>query len=113
ATTDRSPGLAEARALLGEEHVLVLGSASVDLVRLRAALVARGWTALLSEGGPRLLRDLLDAGVADELCLTLVPRLIAGEHLPITHGPPVDVPLEPLLLLEQDGTLLGRWAVRG
>ena len=35
-------GLAEAREILGYEHVLVLGSHRVDLVALKAALVDRG-----------------------------------------------------------------------
>jgi riboflavin biosynthesis pyrimidine reductase len=111
ATTEHAEGLEEARALLGEDNVLVLGAYSVDLAQLRGRLVARGWTEILSEGGPHLLRDFLAAGVADELCLTTVPRVIAGERARITHGPPVDVPLEPMLLLEEDGTLLGRWLV--
>lgn len=112
ATSASSPGLAEARSLLGEEHVLLCGDDAVDPVALRTALVGRGWTELLSEGGPQLLRDLLAAGVADEVCLTVVPRMIAGDHLRILAGAPVDLSLEPALLLEEDGTLLGRWFVR-
>ena len=72
-------------------------------------LVDRGWTRILSEGGPHLLRDLVAEGVADEICCTTAPRLVAGEHPRITDGPPVDVPLELHTLLEQDGTLLARW----
>ena len=45
------------------EHVLVLGSHRVDLARLKDELVPRGFRHLLSEGGPHLLRDLLDQGV--------------------------------------------------
>lgn len=111
ATCAAAEGLDEARDLLGEEHVLVLGSHRVDLAALRDALVGRGHTRLLSEGGPHLLRDLLAAGVADELCTTTVPRVIGGEHPRITDGPPVDVPLRLHTLLEQDGTLLARWFV--
>jgi riboflavin biosynthesis pyrimidine reductase len=112
ATCASAEHLADARAVLGEEHVLVLGEDRVDLAALKQALVARGWTSLLSEGGPHLLRDLLDQGVVDELDLTVVPRLIGGEHPRIVDGPPVDVPLELMLLLEDEGTLLGRWLVR-
>lgn len=111
ATCAAAEGLDEARELLGEEQVLVLGSHRVDLAALRDALVGRGHTRLLSEGGPHLLRDLLAAGVADELCTTTVPRVIGGEHPRITDGPPVDVPLRLHTLLEQDGTLLARWFV--
>jgi riboflavin biosynthesis pyrimidine reductase len=111
ATCAAADGLDEARELLGADHVLVLGSHRVDLPGLRQSLVDRGHTRLLAEGGPHLLRDLLAAGVADELCTTVVPRLIAGEHPRITDGPPVDVPLRLHTLLEHDGTLLARWLV--
>lgn len=109
ATCASAEGLAEAQELLGDEHVLVCGQKRVDLPLLRGRLVARGHVSLLAEGGPHLLRDLLDQGVVDELCATIVPRLVAGEHPRITAGPPVDVPLSLHTLLEQDGTLLGRW----
>ncbi|MCW2845616.1 MAG: bifunctional deaminase-reductase domain protein [Nocardioides sp.] len=111
ATVSHAERLDEARALLGDEHVLVLGSHRVDLGGLRAALVARGHRSLLGEGGPHLLRDLLDRGVVDELAATVVPRLVAGTHPRITDGPPLDVHLRLHLLLEHEGTLLGRWLV--
>ena len=103
--------LDEARALLGDEQVLVLGSHRVDLAVLKQTLVERGLTQLLCEGGPHLLRDLVADGVADELCATIVPRLVGGDRPRITQGPPVDVPLRLHLLLEAEGTLLGRWMV--
>lgn len=109
ATVSHAEHLQDARSALGDEHVLVLGSHRVDLVRLREVLVGAGHRHVLSEGGPHLLRDLLDQGVADELTATIVPRLIAGSHPRMTGGAPVDVPLDLRLLLEQDGTLLGRW----
>jgi riboflavin biosynthesis pyrimidine reductase len=111
ATVATSPGLAAARELLGAEHVLVCGQHRVDLPLLRGRLVALGHASLLAEGGPHLLRDLLDQGVADELCATVVPRVVGGDHPRIAAGPPVDVPLVLSTLLEQDGTLLGRWLI--
>ncbi len=109
ATCSHAEGLAEARKVLGDEHVLVLGSHRVDLVALKAALVDRGHADLLCEGGPHLLRDLLDEGAVDEVDCTLVPRLVAGLHSRITNGPPVDVHLRLHSLIEEDGTLLARW----
>lgn len=111
ATCGAAEGLDAARDLLGAEQVLVLGSHRVDLPLLKEVLADRGWGQVLCEGGPHLLRDLLASGAADELCATVVPRLVAGEHPRITQGPPVDVPLRLHLLLEAEGTLLGRWLV--
>jgi riboflavin biosynthesis pyrimidine reductase len=111
ATVSTAPYLDEARSILGQDHVLVLGSHRVDLARLKDELVLRGFRHLLSEGGPHLLRDLLDQGVADELDTTTVPRVIGGSHPRITDGPPVDVPLRLATLAEHDGTLLARWLV--
>ena len=109
ATCAGAEHLAETRAILGDDHVLVLGEDRVDLAELKRTLAGLGLTHLLAEGGPHLLRDLLDAGVVDELDVTVVPRLVGGDHPRITAGPPVDVPLSLALLLEDDGTLLARW----
>ena len=111
ATVAASEGLSTAREQLGEENVLVLGEDEIDLVALRRALVERGWTEQLCEGGPSLFADMLAAGVVDELCWTVVPRLTGGDAVRIATGAEVDVALRPALLLEQDGTLLGRWLV--
>lgn len=106
-----SPGLDDARSVLGDD-VLVVGESQVDLVAMKSALVGRGLTNLLGEGGPSLLRDLLASGAADELCATIVPRLIGGVHPRIVMGESIGVDLDLALLLEQDGTLLARWLVR-
>jgi riboflavin biosynthesis pyrimidine reductase len=111
ATCVSAEGLGEARSVLGDDHVLVLGDDEVDLAALPAELGARGMHSLLSEGGPGLLGDLLAAGVVDELCWTVVPRLTGGDAVRMVTGAEVDVALRPALLLEQDGTLLGRWLV--
>jgi len=111
ATVSTSPYLDEAREILGRDNVLVLGSHRVDLARLKDELVLRGYRHLLSEGGPHLLRDLLDQGVADELDATVVPRVIGGSHRRITDGPPVEIPLRLTTLVEEEGTLLARWFV--
>ncbi|GGD06867.1 dihydrofolate reductase family protein [Nocardioides daphniae] len=112
ATVEHAPGLPAAREALGDENVMILGSYSIDFTALRRELAARGWTQILGEGGPHVLRDLLAVGVVDELCLTIVPRVIAGQHLRIVEGQPLDVALDPVLLLEEDGTLIGRWLVK-
>ena len=110
ATGSRAPGLAEARSLLGD-RVLVLGDDAPDPAALRSALIDRGFTNLLCEGGPHLARDLLAAGVVDELCCTLVPSLVAGDAPRITLGDAINVSLTLHALLEDRSTLLGRWLV--
>ncbi|WP_210502975.1 dihydrofolate reductase family protein [Nocardioides xinjiangensis] len=112
ATVASSEGLDAARERLGDEHVLVLGEDDIDLAALVPALADRGWSEILCEGGPSLFADLLAAGVVDELCWTVVPRLAGGDAVRMATGAQVDVRLRPALLLEQDGTLLGRWLVQ-
>ncbi|WP_439937197.1 dihydrofolate reductase family protein [Nocardia sp. N13] len=112
ATVASADGLAAAREELGEDNVLVLGEEEIDLGLLKATLADRGWSEQLCEGGPSLFADLLAAGVVDELCWTVVPRLAGGDAVRIATGAEVDVALRPALLLEQDGTLLGRWLVQ-
>ena len=111
ATCSSAEHLEEARSILGSDCVHVLGEHHVDLTRLKSELGTLGYTDLLSEGGPQLLRHMLAEGVVDELTATFVPRLLAGPYLRITTGPPVDVPLDLAVLLKEDSTLLGRWLV--
>ncbi|MFS4091693.1 pyrimidine reductase family protein [Streptomyces sp. AF1A] len=93
-------------------RVVVAGEgAGVDPVRAVRALAGLGHTRLLTEGGPRLLGQLIAADVLDELCLTLSPTLTAGSAQRIAGGPPVAVPhrFELVSLLEEDGFLFGRY----
>ena len=62
ATCRAADALDEAREMLGADNVLVLGGHRVDLAELKARLAERGFAHLLCEGGPHLLRDLLDQG---------------------------------------------------
>ncbi len=110
ATVLGAEGLAASRAALGEDQVVVTGT-EVDLAALRRALAERGLTSVLSEGGPSLFADLAAAGVLDEVCLTVVPQLVGGDHPRIATGAGTTTELRLTTLLEQDGTLLGRWSV--
>lgn len=82
----------------------------VDLARAVADLHGRGLGRILCEGGPRLLGDLMSAGLLDELLLTLVPALLGGgprEHiLDVNGGLDPALRLTPRLVLEEDGTVL-------
>ena len=110
-TCAAAPGLGESRELLGPEHVMVLGDEEVRLEAIREALVERDLVNLLCEGGPSLLGGLLAAGEVDEVCATLVPRVIGGGNPRIVAWAPLDVRLELQVLVEAESTLLGRWFV--
>lgn len=110
-TSADSLGLDACRSVLGPDQVIVAGESRVDLAAMKAALVERGLRNLLCEGGPHLFRDLLDAGAVDELCLTWVPRVIGGVHPRILAGAAVDCDFHLAVLLEEQGTLIGRWLV--
>jgi len=79
------------RALPGASAVISLGSSGlVDVHKALAALRARGHELILSEAGPRAFASLLDAGLVDELFLTVSP-LVAGrggtlERLGLVEG---------------------------
>jgi riboflavin biosynthesis pyrimidine reductase len=111
ATVAEAPGLAAARDEIGEENVYVVGDSEVDLPALMSRLHDEGLRHVLCEGGPSLLGSLLEAGVVDELCHTITPKLLAGDGRRIVTGPPTDVPVSLASLIEHDGTLLGRWLV--
>ncbi|QYX82893.1 pyrimidine reductase family protein [Streptomyces akebiae] len=93
-------------------RVVVAGDGmGVDPARAVRALADLGLTRLLTEGGPRVLGQLIAADVLDELCLTVSPMLTAGDAQRIAGGPSVAVPKRFALasLLEESGFLFGRY----
>jgi riboflavin biosynthesis pyrimidine reductase len=65
-------------ALLGDgvaETIVLPGEGSVEVAAAVAVLRERGHGRILSEGGPTLFGSLLDAGLVDELFLTISPVL--------------------------------------
>lgn len=98
-----------ARNALGAGQVIIAGETTVDLASAVDSLAARELPRMLCEGGPHLMRDLTASGRLDELCLTIAPTLVAGDHPRITAGPPVTADLTPTLLIESQGSLLTRW----
>ncbi|HEX4863924.1 MAG TPA: dihydrofolate reductase family protein, partial [Acidimicrobiales bacterium] len=104
-----------ARARAGEvAEVVVSDSDQVDPMAAVDYLYSRGHRSVLLEGGPRLNAEVTDATSLDELCLTLSPRLVAGDGPRVLAGPELPTPLELriLHLLEEDGFLFYRLAVR-
>ncbi|MCW2584047.1 MAG: ribD, partial [Klenkia sp.] len=107
------PARRDALAAAGVQ-VQVCGDDDVDLRAALDALAERGLTQVLCEGGPSLFGSAVAAGVVDELCLTLAPLLTGGAPGVLgEHGLPVPAHAELVGLLEEDGVLLTRYALRG
>jgi riboflavin biosynthesis pyrimidine reductase len=68
--------------------VLVCGEDAVDVDAMLDALARLGLRQVLCEGGPGLFGALLEAGLVDELCLTLSPLLVGGDAGRIVRGAP-------------------------
>lgn len=106
-----APDRVAAAEKAGAKVVIAGEGMGVDPPRAVHALAGLGHTRLLTEGGPRLLGQLIAAEVLDELCLTLSPMLTAGAAQRIAGGPAVAVPrrFELVSLLEEAGFLFGRY----
>jgi riboflavin biosynthesis pyrimidine reductase len=89
--------------------VIVAGERLVEVEALFAALAERGFRRILTEGGPTFLGAVVEAGLLDELCLTLSPLLVGG-RAGLLGGTPLPQPLPLTLahLLEEDGALFAR-----
>ncbi|MBT3162692.1 pyrimidine reductase family protein [Streptomyces sp. Vc74B-19] len=105
------PGRVAAAEKAGARVVAAGEGAAVDPERAVRALAELGHTRLLTEGGPRLLGQMVAAGVLDELCLTVSPMLTAGDAQRIAGGPTVTLPRRFALssMLEEDGFLFTRY----
>lgn len=109
------PGTAdEATVVRAEEvaDVVVAGESAVDLAAAVDALAGTGVGLVLCEGGPTLNASLAEAGLVDELCLTLAPSLVGGDGVFGLIGAARLVHPLPLVLvhvLEEDGFLFLRY----
>lgn len=92
--------------------VVIAGEERVDPAEALQQLWRAGHRSVLLEGGPGLNADVVHAGLLDELCLTLSPRLAAGDGTRVLAGPELMPPLQlrGMHLLEQDGFLFARLA---
>ncbi|MBS9532052.1 pyrimidine reductase family protein [Mycobacterium sp. M1] len=79
-TRRRLAGLAEVLDCSGD------APDQVDEAAALAALAGRGLHRVLTEGGPSLLGSFIEAGLLDELCLTIAPYLVAGDARRIATG---------------------------
>jgi riboflavin-specific deaminase-like protein len=83
----------------------------VDLAEALAWLRAeRGIRTVLCEGGPTLHGRLREAGLADELFLTIAPKISGGEGPRVLEGALVDIDeVELAWLLESESELFARY----
>jgi riboflavin biosynthesis pyrimidine reductase len=110
-TTAQAPR--DIRAVI-EPHadVIIAGEETVDFKAAVNALAERGHRRMLAEGGPHLLAELLEAGLLDELCLTIAPLLAGPGAGRIVAGQPrsgTALPLDLAHVLADDGFLLCRY----
>ena len=61
--------------------------AAVDIATMLKVLASRGLPRVLTEGGPSLHSTFIEAGLLDELCLSLAPELVGGQARRIATGP--------------------------
>ncbi len=112
-TTERADAARRAAAARVAD-VVVAGTDSVDPAAVIAALTGRGFRRILVEGGPSLLGQLVEAGLLDELCLTISPVLDGGHpgagRITASRQPGGGLTgLRLASLLEDGGALLTRY----
>lgn len=92
------------------EYFAVDGDRAVPLPVMLSALRERGLAHIVCEGGPRLVGQLLAAGLVDELCLTTVPKLLGTASALFGGASGGAAELELAHLLADDaGALYARW----
>jgi riboflavin biosynthesis pyrimidine reductase len=89
---------------------VVRSEGRVDLtVAMRNLREERGVRAVLCEGGPRIHSQLQAAGLADELFLTIAPKLVGAGNSILEGALPAVAELELAWLLQEDSELFARY----
>ena len=101
---------ASARAL-AQAHcdLVVVDGDDVTAQALLEVLERRGLRRIVCEGGPRLLRLLLDADVVDELDFTIAPWIIGREQEPFAPPPMPVQRFEPATMMVDRGFAFMRY----
>jgi len=63
----------------------------VDLGSLMTALGRMNITSVLIEGGSQIHSSAIQAGIVDQVCCFIAPKILGGDGYPVCHG---DAPLE-------------------
>ena len=106
APVERKTAVADAGA-----DVVATGDDDVDLAGVLADLDRRGLRRVACEGGPSLFGSLIEAGLVDELDLSVAPLLAAGDATRIAHGslPAGPLPMRLASVLHGNGMLMLRY----
>ena len=111
-TCDAAPEDLRAKWVDAGADVVLAGDGSVDLAAALGELGRRGLHRINCMGGPALFGSLAEAGLVDELRLTLAPFLVSGDAGRIARGAGMDpARLELLSVVTGDDTLLVRYRV--
>lgn len=93
--------------------VIVVGEETVDLSKAVRELTKRGLGRIDCEGGPHLFGSLLQAGVVDELRLTVSPLLVSGTAERIATGTALDpIDLKLASVLAENDIMILRYLVQ-
>ena len=90
--TGRSAPAGRRAAIAAHAEVIVADADKLTAGHAIGVLARRGYTRILAEGGPRLLGQIADEGLLDELCLTVSPVLAGGQAGRIMSGGLADAP---------------------
>ncbi|MBI3967510.1 MAG: dihydrofolate reductase family protein [Chloroflexi bacterium] len=115
--TGRQGDPERARALAQHARVIVAGDEEPEFTRVLEILRTDfGARRVLVEGGPRLNQSLLSAGLADELFVTLAPKLLGGPALSLVEGDSLlagaPVQLDLVSALHHESELFLRYRIR-
>lgn len=92
--------------------VIELPGPEINLREVIKALNSQGRSSIVCEGGPTLAAKLIDAGLVQELCLTINPSLIGagpGFLSGLVDGKTLEL---SQLLLDEESLLYGRWLLK-
>ncbi|UGT63425.1 pyrimidine reductase family protein [Nocardia asteroides] len=113
-TTASAPSDRVAALIAAGAKVVEVGTNAITPRGLADALAGLGLYRVLCEGGPHLVGELIDADLLDELCLTTAPMLVGGSggRIALSPGESAHPMVRRHVLLDDDGTVLTRWARR-
>jgi diaminohydroxyphosphoribosylaminopyrimidine deaminase/5-amino-6-(5-phosphoribosylamino)uracil reductase len=96
--------LSRSRNLPPRSHLARRGAEVLrgDVPDILAGLARRGINRLMVEGGARVARSFLEAGLADEFHLIRAPHALGPGGVDALAGLPLDRALQPFALIEQE-----------